>query len=138
LQIGENAFKVGALLCEDGWCDDYGINPAASMVRNSSVDLFVNLSSSPFTLGKNDKRHRVFSRQALETGVPLIYVNNVGIQNNGKTIYTFDGCSTAYGVQGEPVAALSAFCRAAGIYIFGTTSDRTCEIFRFGPKRQRH
>ena len=103
LQIGENALKIGALLCEDGWCDDYGINPAAGMVRNSSVDLFVNLSSSPFTLGKNDKRHRVFSRQALETGVPLIYVNNVGIQNNGKTIYTFDGCSTAYGVQGEPL-----------------------------------
>ena len=103
LQIGENALKIGALLCEDGWCDDYGINPAASMVRNSSVDLFANLSSSPFTLGKNDKRHRVFSRQALEAGVPLIYVNNVGIQNNGKTIYTFDGCSTAYGVHGEPL-----------------------------------
>ena len=101
IRFGDCTLKLGALLCEDGWSDDYSIKPATIMSRHSDVDLFVNLSSSPFTLGKNDKRHRVFSRQVQETGVPLVYVNNVGIQNNGKTVYTFDGCSTAYGIQGE-------------------------------------
>lgn len=101
LQIDGRNLKIGALLCEDGWSDDYSIKPAAGLNRNGPIDLFVNLSSSPFTLGKNDKRHRVFSRQVLEAGVPLIYVNNVGIQNNGKTVYTFDGCSTAYGIHGD-------------------------------------
>ena len=103
VKIGDRPLKIGALLCEDGWSDDYGIKPAQALRNKSSLDLFVNLSSSPFTLGKNNKRHRVFSRQARDTGVPLVYVNNVGIQNNGKTVYTFDGCSTAYGSSGEPL-----------------------------------
>jgi len=101
LCINGKCFKLGCLLCEDGWSDDYGIKPIPTLHKNGPVDLFVNLSCSPFTLGKNNKRHRVFSRMAREIGVPLIYVNNVGIQNNGKTIYTFDGCSTAYGPGGE-------------------------------------
>ncbi|HWR31244.1 MAG TPA: NAD(+) synthase [Negativicutes bacterium] len=109
LQIGERTLKIGGLLCEDGWSDDYSIKPVAALNRNGPVDLFVNLSSSPFTLGKNDKRHRVFSRQATEARVPLIYVNNIGIQNNGKTVYTFDGCSTAYGIQGDTLLQCAPF-----------------------------
>ena len=101
LQVGSQTLRIGGLLCEDGWSDDYSIKPSTVLCRNGPVDLFVNLSSSPFTLGKNDKRHRVFSRQVRELGVPLVYVNNVGIQNNGKTVYTFDGCSTAYGMRGN-------------------------------------
>ena len=103
VKIGDRTLKIGALLCEDGWSDDYGVKPAQALRNKTPLDLFVNLSSSPFTLGKNNKRHRVFSRQARDTGVPLVYVNNVGIQNNGKTVYTFDGCSTAYGSGGEPL-----------------------------------
>ncbi|WP_348981100.1 NAD(+) synthase [Pelotomaculum sp. FP] len=99
--------RVGCILCEDGWSDDYAVKPMASIHRNGPVDLFVNISSSPFTLGKNDKRNRVFSKQVNETGAPLIYVNNVGIQNNGKTVYTFDGHSTVYNRRGEIVD----FCR---------------------------
>ena len=103
VKLGDRTLKIGALLCEDGWSEDYGIKPTRVLSNKTSLDLFVNLSSSPFTLGKNNKRHRVFSRQARDTGVPLVYVNNVGIQNNGKTLYTFDGCSTAYGSSGEPL-----------------------------------
>lgn len=103
VKIGDRTLKIGALLCEDGWSDDYGLKPAQALRNTTSLDLFVNLSSSPFTLGKNNKRHRVFSRQARDTGVPLVYVNNVGIQNNGKTLYTFDGCSTVYSSIGEPL-----------------------------------
>lgn len=101
VNIGGRPLNIGALLCEDGWSDDYSVKPAAILSRRAPLDLLVNLSSSPFTLGKNDKRHRVFSRQARAAGVPLIYVNNVGIQNNGKTVYTFDGCSTVYGRNGD-------------------------------------
>lgn len=109
LGIGERVLRIGCLLCEDGWSDDYPVKPAALLQENGPLDLFVNLSCSPFTLGKNDKRHRVFSRQAVEAAVPLIYVNNVGIQNNGKTVYTFDGCSTAYGAGGDTLLHCSPF-----------------------------
>lgn len=109
LHIDGRLVRVGCILCEDGWSDDYAFKPMASIHRNGPVDFFVNISSSPFTLGKNNKRNRVFSKQVRETGVPLVYVNNVGIQNNGKTVYTFDGYSTVYNSGGETVAYCPPF-----------------------------
>lgn len=91
---------VGCLLCEDGWSDDYGLSPMKILCEKERPDFFVNISSSPYTLGKNEKRRRVFSRLAAEAGAPLLYVNNVGIQSNGKTVYTFDGANAAYDAHG--------------------------------------
>jgi NAD+ synthase (glutamine-hydrolysing) len=101
INIAGKPLKLGCLLCEDGWSDDYAIKPVTAISHNGPIDLFVNISSSPYTIGKNNKRHRIFSNQAKTAGCPLLYVNNTGIQNNGKTIYTFDGCSTVYNHKGE-------------------------------------
>lgn len=109
LAIAGMQLRLGCILCEDGWSDDYAVKPIETLHRHGPLDLIVNISSSPFTLGKNNKRHRVFSRQAAAIGVPLLYVNNVGIQNNGKTVYTFDGCSTVYNRKGEPILHSPAF-----------------------------
>ncbi len=106
LNIAGNPVKLGCILCEDGWSDDYQVKPIASIQRNGPADIIINISSSPFTAGKNNKRNRVFSSQAKKAGVPLIYLNNVGIQNNGKTVYTFDGSSTVYNSAGQ----ITAFC----------------------------
>ncbi|TYZ30177.1 NAD(+) synthase [Selenomonas caprae] len=96
-------YRIGCLLCEDGWGDNYELEPFTLLGRHKP-DFFVNISASPYTLGKNDKRNRVFGAQAQQAGVPLFYVNAIGLQNNGKTIYTFDGSSTAYNAQGHVVA----------------------------------
>jgi NAD+ synthetase len=109
--FGGRKLKIGCILCEDGWCDDYGLSPV-SILHRHGADLFVNISSSPFTLGKNNKRNRVFSTQAQETGTPLIYVNNTGVQNNGKTVYTFDGFSTVYDGGGRIVSYCPPFVPA--------------------------
>ncbi len=101
IEMAGKRFKLGCILCEDGWSEEYAVKPISLINRKGPVDLFVNISTSPYTRGKNNKRNRVFSRQVSETGVPLVYVNNVGIQNNGKTVYTFDGCSTVYNGSGE-------------------------------------
>ncbi|SFT33862.1 NAD+ synthase (glutamine-hydrolysing) [Selenomonas sp. GACV-9] len=96
-------YRIGCLLCEDGWGDNYELEPFTILGRHKP-DFFVNISASPYTLGKNDKRNRVFGAQAQQADVPLFYVNAIGLQNNGKTIYTFDGSSTAYNAQGHVVA----------------------------------
>ncbi|WP_196603746.1 NAD(+) synthase [Pectinatus haikarae] len=92
---------IGCILCEDGWNDDYPISPIDILCADKKTDIIFNISASPYTLGKNHKRHRVFSRHAQMNNVPLVYVNKVGIQNNGKTIYTFDGSSTVYAADGS-------------------------------------
>ena len=109
INIANKHFKLGCLLCEDGWSDDYVVKPITALQQNGPVDLFVNISSSPYTIGKNNKRNRTFSAQVKKVNTPLVYVNNIGIQNNGKTIYTFDGCSTVYNHQGEIIEYCPAF-----------------------------
>lgn len=109
IYINGEILRLGCILCEDGWSEDYNVKPIEAINKNGPVNLFINISSSPYTLGKNNKRSRVFSTQIKDTGVPLIYVNNVGIQNNGKTIYTFDGYSTVYNGKGEICAYCSPF-----------------------------
>ena len=78
--------------------------------------MLINISASPYTFGKNNKRHRVFAKQAKDNNIPLIYVNNIGIQNNGKTIYTFDGSSTVYDENGNIIATCPAY-KAQNNYI---------------------
>ncbi len=109
ITLGNRVLSVGCILCEDGWSDDYFTKPIDILSQNHFIDLLVNISSSPFTLGKNNKRNRVFSKEARDINTPLIYVNNVGLQNNGKTVYTFDGCSTVYCPDGEIAAYCSPF-----------------------------
>ncbi len=100
LMLRGQTLRLGVLLCEDAWEDDYVQKPVAALA-SKHPDLVVNLSASPFTRGKNDKRNRVFGAKAKLLGCPLVYVNATGIQNNGKTLYTFDGSSTVYGGDGR-------------------------------------
>lgn len=99
---------LGCILCEDAWDSDYGFSPLAILGRQP-VDLIVNLSCSPFTVNKAGKRHRVFAAHAANLKKPLLYVNNVGIQNNGKTVYTFDGGACIYDVAGHRLGPGPAF-----------------------------
>jgi len=92
--------SLGCLLCEDAWNMDYSVSPIDLLAR-SGTDIFINISSSPFTLNKSHKRTRVFSEQASKVNRPFVYVNNVGIQNNGKTVFTFDGSSCIYDCHGH-------------------------------------
>lgn len=100
LKINNENLTIGCILCEDGWSDDYPISPIDILCSKGNLDVIFNISASPYTLGKNNKRHRVFSEHAKKNHVPIVYVNNIGIQNNGKTIYTFDGSSTVYSADG--------------------------------------
>jgi NAD+ synthase (glutamine-hydrolysing) len=101
-------WKVGGMLCEDGWSEDYGLSPADILVEKGA-NLLVNLSSSPFTRDKNAKRDRVFGAQAKRLSVDLLYCNVTGIQNNGKTLFTFDGDSTIYGKDGYRHVEMARF-----------------------------
>lgn len=122
LTLPQKTFKLGCILCEDGWSDDYAVKPVTILHNNGPVDLFINISSSPYTIGKNNKRNRIFSKQARETRTPLIYVNNVGVQNNGKTIYTFDGFSTVYNRNGQIIDFCEPFAASLKYVDFNTES----------------
>ncbi|MDB5048042.1 MAG: nadE [Fibrobacteres bacterium] len=110
LDLDGRECRLGVLLCEDAWEDDYVQKPFEILGRKR-CDFLLNLSCSPFTQGKNEKRNRMFSRKVADLGVPLFYVNCVSLQNNGKTLYTFDGRSTAYGADGSVRTEMPAYAQ---------------------------
>ena len=91
LRIGQ--MQVGFLICEDGWNDsgaDYATNPFARMA-DAAPDLVVSINASPSHLGKREQRHQVFSEAATRHGLPILYVNQIG----GQDQIVFDGASFA-------------------------------------------
>lgn len=107
-------FSLGCVLCEDAWDTDYSVSPLAALA-SQKADLFINISSSPFTVNKGRKRHRVFSAQASKLKRPFVYVNNVGIQNNGKTVFVFDGSSCIYDARGNVVPCGELFAESVKV-----------------------
>ncbi|MTJ32661.1 NAD+ synthase [Aphanizomenon sp. UHCC 0183] len=110
-----NSFKldnlhIGVTICEDLWNDEefwgkrsYAVNPIADLA-NLGVDLIVNLSASPYTVGKQHLREAMLKHSAVNFQQPIIYTNQVG----GNDDLIFDGRSFALNKQGEIV------CRAKG------------------------
>ncbi len=92
--------KIGITLCEDMWSDDYSVNPIEILLANGA-EFIINISCSPWTWRKNDKRHRVVKQRLEDHPAPFIYVNNTGIQNNGKNLFLFDGSTTIYNSDGS-------------------------------------
>ena len=100
---------LGCILCEDAWCQDYAHSPLRELARHQEIQLFINASASPFTINKNHKRNRVFTSHAQQLNRPMVYVNHTGVQNNGKTIYTFDGSSCIYDAEGGRIDIAEPF-----------------------------
>lgn len=108
------AFTIAPVICEDSWDTHYPDCPTSLMVESAKtksqhIDLIVNCSSSPYTIHKQEHRHALFSAQAKRYNTPIAYTNHVGIQNNGKNICIYDGCSTLYDVNGSIVEEVPAF-----------------------------
>jgi NAD+ synthetase len=102
--------NIGVTICEDLWNDEefwgkrsYAVNPIADL-SILGVDLIVNLSASPYTVGKQKLREAMLQHSAVNFQEPVIYTNQVG----GNDDLIFDGRSFALNLQGEII------CRAKG------------------------
>ncbi len=103
--------RVGVTICEDIWNDKtfwrrplYDTDPAAEL-RPLELDLHVNISASPYTLGKSRLRRRMMERIAKRSAVPLVHCNLVG----GNDGLVFDGDSKAFDARGRLVASGRCF-----------------------------
>ena len=105
-----NGLKIGITICEDIWTQEYlprplyTKDPLASLVAQGA-GLIINLSASPFNLGKPRRRFEMLSRLAAKHGLPVFYCNLVG----GNDHLVFDGNSLAIDAQGRLLAQLPAF-----------------------------
>ena len=107
----KKTLKVGVTICEDLWNDEdfwgkrnYEINPITDLVQ-SGVDLIVNLSASPFTVGKNKLREKIIRHAVTRYQIPIIYANQVGANDD----LIFDGNSIAFNQDGAIAARGHSF-----------------------------
>ena len=105
IPAARGALRLGVQLCEDVWHQDYRDRHESLDTlrawRRAGADLVINLSASPWTWQKNDKRHRVVREAMARSPVPFFYVNQVGAQNNGKNVLVFDGDTCGYRTDGS-------------------------------------
>jgi NAD+ synthetase len=103
-QVG--AHRIGLSVCEDAWVDvmGYSADPVGELAR-AGAELVLNLSASPFHVGKADYRRRLLADLAAKRGVPIAFVNQVG----GNDELVFDGASCVVDARGRVLAALPLF-----------------------------
>ncbi len=92
---------VGISICEDVWVAGGPVRELAA----GGAQLIVNINASPFHVGKVDERIEVLRDRIDESGVPIVYVNQVG----GQDELVFDGASFALDGSGEVVARARQF-----------------------------
>ena len=98
--------RLGAPICEDIWSSDVCANLAR---RGAEILLAPN--GSPYRRTAEQERSEVARARVAETGLPLIYVNEVG----GQDELVFDGASFALDARGRQVMQLPAFEEALGV-----------------------
>jgi NAD+ synthase (glutamine-hydrolysing) len=106
-----NGSHVAASICEDIW-NDADISPVPryltdpiSLIAEQHPDFLVNISASPYSLGKENVRHELVRHQALRHKMPVFYVNQVG----GNDELIFDGRSIVVDSSGKLIASAAAW-----------------------------
>ncbi len=89
--------RLGVTVCEDLWFDG---GPVAEQAR-AGADLVVNINASPYSVGRRAERLALLRRRVEEAGCDLVYVNQVG----GQDELVFDGASLVMRADGTLVAA---------------------------------
>jgi len=107
--IGTQA--IALTICEDAWNDKafwsrrlYGADPVEELVR-AGAQVVINISASPFHVGKPDLRQAMLASIARQHRVPVLLVNQVG----GNDSLVFDGSSLALNPAGEVIAQARSF-----------------------------
>ena len=109
LEIGGH--RLGISICEDVWNDRdfwkrrrYHFDPIQELAK-SGAQVIVNLSASPFAVGKYRLRDQLLGNLAAKHHVPVLYVNQTG----GNDDLVFDGRSCAFSSGGQLLARGHAF-----------------------------
>ncbi|MGL4600852.1 MAG: NAD+ synthase [Plesiomonas sp.] len=93
-------YRIGLLICEDLWFDQ-----PIDTLHAAGAELIISINASPYDQEKPQTRQRLLEGHCRRTGLPLIYVNQVG----GQDELVFDGCSKVFNQQGEVTHHLAAF-----------------------------
>ena len=114
--------RVGLAICEDIWQDG---GPVADLAKQH-IDVLLTINGSPYEEGKTQTRLDLARRRAQEVGAPLIYLNQVG----GQDDLVFDGGSFVVDTNGTLIFRAPMFVESIGSFTLDTAAptQTTSEI----------
>lgn len=106
--------KLGVIICEDIWFDE-----CAKHLKQQGAEILLSPNGSPFNLTKRERREQIIKDRIDDTGLPLVYVNQMG----GQDDLVYDGGSMAFDSSGQKVFQ-APFCEEYIGPITGMTEDQ--------------
>lgn len=110
--------RLGVTICEDAWSDPklwerkfYRRDPVREAV-DAGADILINLSASPFNLGKAEQRRKMVFEHARKSGLFFVYVNQAGAHDE----LVFDGHSMIVDGTGQMVLRARDFAEDLLVY----------------------
>jgi NAD+ synthase (glutamine-hydrolysing) len=105
------ASNTALTICEDAWNDKqywerrlYSRDPVEELAA-CGARILISINASPYHMGKRAQRHEIFSTTARHFRIPIVYVNQVG----GNDQLLFDGSSFAMNPDGQLIACAASF-----------------------------
>lgn len=119
--------KVGISVCEDIWSS---AGPVAAQSK-ANATVILNVNGSPFHDGKHEEREEMLAQRAREARAPIVYVNQVG----GQDELVFDGSSVVLDAKGNVACRLRSFEADFGIVDidFSGGAVAPSRVEEFGP-----
>ena len=115
--------RTALTICEDAWNDKqfwqrrlYQRDPVEELLQQGA-EVLISINASPYHMGKRALRRQIFTTAAQRYGVPVVYVNQVG----GNDQLVFDGSSFAINKNGVVIATGTSF--SEDLILVDTTDD---------------
>lgn len=112
--------RIGLMICEDTW-----FNEPAAKLKEKGAELLISINASPYETGKQERRRDTVAARVRETGLPLIYVN----QQGGQDDIVFDGASFVMNENGKVIAQAKSFAEDT----IHTIWEKTVPVWRCRP-----
>ena len=114
--------NIAVTICEDIWNfnnDFYDQDPIEE-ISKSQTDLLINLSASPWFIGKENERNEILKKAAKKCDCPVVYVNAIG----GNDELIFDGLSMTFNKNGDLHAVSTSFSESIDVHDLEDISHR--------------
>lgn len=129
--------KLGVCVCEDVWNDKeywkderfYDTDPVETLWQKGAQAI-INISASPFSLGKPEARQDMLTSTAKRFGIPLLYVNQVG----GNDDVVYDGSSMVVDSSGTLRYRLADFDEDGALIVMGDERSVEYPLRKLAPE----
>lgn len=122
--ISFRGYRLGVLICEDLWKPD-----VAEALAETGAEIFIVPNGSPFEDDKGDERLSIAIARIFENGLPLVYVNQLG----GQDELVFDGASFALDINRKTVCRLPSWQPAVATVTFERSDEDKLVCVTPGP-----